>query len=72
MTGRIEMLQRMRVARILAAADMAARETYTKLVPRRAKREAFLATVGARRYLANLAHMFATLSQRYHILPASG
>ena len=67
MTGRVEMLQRMRVARILAAADMAARETYTKLVPRRAKREAFLATARARRYLPNLAHMFATLSQRYHI-----
>ena len=67
MTGRVEMLQRMRVARILAAADMAAGETHAKLVPRRAKREAFLATVGARRYLSNLAHMFATLSQRYHI-----
>src|SRR6266550_1858183 len=67
MTGRVEMLQRVRVARILAASDMAAGETYSKLVPRRAKREAFLATSGARRHLSNLTHMFATLRQRYHI-----
>src|SRR5438270_3345866 len=57
----------MRVARILAASDMAAGETYPKLVPWRAKREAFLATSGARRHLSNLTRMFATLRQRYHI-----
>ena len=57
----------MRMARILAASDMAAGEAYPKLVPRLAKREAFLATAGARRYLSNLTHMFATLGQRYHI-----
>jgi hypothetical protein len=67
MTSRVEMLQRVRVARILAASDMAAGETYSKLVPRRAKREAFLATARARRHLSNLTHVFATLSQRYHI-----
>jgi len=72
MTGRIEMLQRVRMDRILAASDMAAGETYAKLVPRRAKRETFLASGRARRYLSNLTHKFATLSQRYHILPASG
>src|SRR5437588_2971982 len=55
------------MARILAASDMAAGEAYPKLVPWRAKREAFLATAGARRHLSNLTHMFATLSQRYHI-----
>ena len=68
MTGRVEMLQGVRVARILAASDMAAGETYSKLVPRRAKREALLATAGARRYLSNITRMFATLSQRYHIV----
>ena len=67
MTGRVEMLQRVRVARILAASDVATGETYAKLVPRRAKREAFLATARARRYLSNLTHVLATLSQRYHI-----
>ena len=67
MTGRVEMLQRVRVARILAASDMAAGETHAKLVPRRAKREAFFTTARARRYLSNLTHMFATLSQRWHI-----
>ena len=67
MTGRVEMLQRVRVARILAASDMAAGKTYSKLVPRRAEREAFLATARARRHLSNLTYMFATLSQRYHI-----
>src|SRR6202171_2819006 len=67
MTARVEMLQRVRVARILAASDVAAGETYAKLVPRCAKREAFLATARARRHLSNLTHVFATLSQRYHI-----
>jgi hypothetical protein len=65
--GCVEMLQRVRMARIFAASDVAAGETYAKLVPRRAKREAFLATARARRYLSNLTHVFATLSQRYHI-----
>src|ERR1700731_403 len=67
MTGRVEMLQRMRVAGILATSDMAAGETHAKLVPRRAKREAFLATARARRHLSNLTQVFATFSQRYHI-----
>lgn len=63
MAGRVEMLQRVCMNRILAASDVAAGETYAELVPRHAKREAFLATARARRYLLNLAHMFATLSQ---------
>ena len=63
MTGRVEMLQRVRMDRILAASDVAAGETYAELVPRHAKRETFLATARARRYLSNLTHMFATLSQ---------
>src|SRR3977135_3106044 len=67
MTGRVEMLQGVRVARILAASHVAAGETYAKFVPRRAKRETFLATARARRYLSNITRMFATLSQRYHI-----
>ncbi len=63
MTRRVEMLQRVRMDRILAAPDMAAGETYAELVPRHAKRETFLTTVRARRYLSNLTHMFAMLSQ---------
>ena len=66
-TGCVEMLQRVRMDRIFAASDVAAGETYAKLVPRRAKREALLATARKRRYLSNLTHMFATFSQRYHI-----
>ena len=57
------MLKSVRVLRILAAPDMAAGETYAELVPRHAKRETFLTTVRARRYLSNLTHMFAMLSQ---------
>ena len=67
MTGCVEMLQRVRMDRIFTASDVAAGETYAKLVPRRAKREALLATARARRYLSNLTHMFATFSQRYHM-----
>jgi hypothetical protein len=63
MTGRVEMLQRVRMDRILAASDVAAGEAYAKLVPWHAKREALLATVRARRYLPNLTHVFATFSQ---------
>src|SRR5207253_5402664 len=47
--------------------DVATGETYAKLVPWRAKREALRATARARRYLSNLTYMFARLSQRYHI-----
>ena len=67
MTGCFEMLQRVRMDRILAASDVAAGEAYAKLVPGRAKREALLATARARRYLLNLTHMFATFSQGYHM-----
>jgi hypothetical protein len=43
MTARLEMLERMRVRRILAAPDMAARQADAKLVPLRADGEALLA-----------------------------
>jgi hypothetical protein len=55
------MLQSVRVLRILAAPDVAAGETYAKLVPLRSKRAAFLTAVCCRRYLPNLVHMLATL-----------
>jgi hypothetical protein len=61
-TGRVEMLKSVRVLRILAAPDMAAGKTYTKLVPLHPEREAFLAAARARRYLPNLTCVFATLS----------
>jgi len=61
MTGRVEVLQSMRVLRILAAPDVAAGQAYAKLIPLRPKREAFLTAVRCRRYLLNLAYMFATL-----------
>ena len=55
------MLKSVRVLRILAAPDMAAGETYAKLVPLHPKRETPLAAARARRYLPNLTCMFATL-----------
>ena len=62
MTGRIEVLQRMRVFRILAASDVTAGETNAKLVPLHSEREAFLTAVRSRRYLQpNLIYMFAML-----------
>ena len=67
MTGRVEMLKRVRVRRILAASDMATGETYAKLVPLLPKRAAFLAAACARRYLSNLAYMFAMLGHCWHI-----
>ena len=60
-TGRIEMPKRMRMLRILAASDMAAGETYAKLVPLHPERETLLAAARARRYLPNLTYVFATL-----------
>jgi hypothetical protein len=61
MTGRVEMLKRVRVLRILAASDMTTGETYSKLVPLLPKRAAFLAAACPGRYLANLTYMFAML-----------
>ena len=61
MTGRIEMLQRMRVLRILAAADVATCETYAKLGPRGADREAILAPPACRSHGLNVAEMLAKL-----------
>ena len=59
MTGRVEMLKRVRIRRILAASDMATREAYAKLVPLAIERDAFLAAARARRYLSDLTYMFA-------------
>ncbi len=68
MTGRLEMLKRMRVCGILATTDMTARETYAELVPRCPNRETFLAATCPWRYLLNLARMFARLRKSWHIL----
>jgi hypothetical protein len=57
------MLKSVRVLRILAATDMAAGETYAKLVPLHPKRETLLAAARARCYLPNLAYVFATLGR---------
>ena len=62
-TGRVEMLKSMGVFRILAASDMAAGETYAKLVPLHPKRETLLTAARARRYLPNLTYVFATLGR---------
>ena len=62
-TSRVEMLKSMRVFRILAAPDMAAGETYAKLVPLHSKCETLLAGARAGRYLPNLAYVFATLGR---------
>jgi hypothetical protein len=55
------MLKSVRLLRILAAPDMAAGETYAKLVPLHPKRETLLAAARARSYLPNLTYVFATL-----------
>lgn len=60
MTGGIEMLKRMRMLRILAASDMATRETYTELIPHCSERDALLAAVRPRLHGSNLTEMFAT------------
>jgi hypothetical protein len=67
MAGRVEVLKRMCVRRILAAADMTTGKANAKFVPRRAKGEAFLAALAERRDLSNSAYMFATLGDGWHI-----
>jgi hypothetical protein len=57
-TGRIEMLKRVRMLRILAASDMATRETYTELIPHCSERYALLAAVRPRLHGSNLTEMF--------------
>jgi len=59
MTGRVKVLQSVRVLRILAASDMAAGQAYPKLGPLRPEREAFLTAARCRRHLLNLGYMFA-------------
>ena len=63
MTGRVEVLQRVRVLRVLAAADMTAGEAHAKFVPGRAVGETFLATIGARRDFLDRAEMLAAVAQ---------
>ena len=63
MTGGVEVLQRVRVLRVLAAADMTAGEAHAKLVPGRAVGETFLATIGARRDFLDRAEMLAAVAQ---------
>ena len=64
--GLVEMLERMRVLRILAAADVAAGQANAELVPWRADRHAIHATVGARPDLADLAEVLAALGRLSH------
>ena len=63
MTCRIEMQERMRMRRILAASDMTAGEANAKLVPLSPEHDAFLAAARARRYLSDLFYMFARLGR---------
>ncbi len=67
MAGRVEMLKSVGMLRVLTAPDMATGQTYAKLVPLDAKREAFLAAVCARRYLPHLTDMFTTLGHGWHV-----
>ena len=55
------MMKRVRVRRILAAADVAAGEANPELRPRRAERETFFASVGAGRDILDFSEMFALL-----------
>src|SRR6266567_1617872 len=57
--GRVEMLTRVGVRGILAAADMPARQAHAKLVPLLSNREAAFAARRARRYLLDGTHVFA-------------
>ena len=61
MTRLVEMLQRMGVLGVLAAADVTADETDAQLVPLRADGNAVLAAVGAGRHGLDCAEMFAGL-----------
>lgn len=62
MPRRIEVLERVRMMRILATADMPAREADAQLRPRRSDREALLATVRPRRHVfGNLGEMLAAI-----------
>jgi len=69
MTGRVEVLQSVRVLRILAAPHVAARQAYPKLGPLRAEREAFLTATRRRRHLPNLAYMFAMFGHWLRLSP---
>ena len=67
MTGRVEMRKRVGMDRILAAADVATRQAYTKLVPLFPKREALLTAVRPRYYTLNLAYVFARFGAYRHL-----
>ena len=67
MAARVEMLKRVRIRRVLAAPDVAAGETYAKLVPRRSERDAFFAAARPGRDLREACDVFTTLGHRGHI-----
>ena len=60
----VEMLERVRVLRVLAASDVAAGKAHAELVPGGAERETALATVRARRHLAKVDEMVTRLVHR--------
>ncbi len=66
MAGRIEMLERVRVLRILAASDVAARQAKPELVPGRADRHAIDAAVAARPYFTDVVEMLAAVGHFGH------
>lgn len=60
MAGGVEMLGRMAVRGIVAAADMAADPADAQMHPAAARREAFLAAIGARADVGELVEMAAS------------
>jgi len=58
MPGCLEMPERVRMFRILAASDVPAGETHAQFVPCCAKRLTFLAAVRGRRHLPDRTEMF--------------
>lgn len=57
------MLQRVRLLRVFAAADVTAGQAHAKLVPGRAAGKALLAAIGARRDFLDFAEMLAAVAQ---------
>jgi|SRR5438128_2178883 len=71
-TGRIEMVKRVRMLRILAASDMTTRETDTELIPHSSERDALLAAVRPRLDGLNLTEMFTTFGHVSYLANSSG
>jgi len=66
MPCRPEVLERVRVLRILAAADVPAGLAHAKLVPRLAQCAAGFAAIGARRDVDRVAEMLASFAGGWH------